>query len=671
MIHRALDAGINFVDTADVYGQGETEEIVGTALKGRRDEVVLATKVNGPMGEDPNRRGSSRRWIVTAVEDSLRRLRTDHIDLYQIHHPDPQTDIEETLSALTDLVRAGKVRAIGTSNLPAAEIVEAQWVADQRGLQRFRTEQPTYSILNRGIEREILPTCHRYGMGVLVWGPLAWDCSPAATAEASRCTTPRRMRWVPGHLTDERKLDAVEALHPIGRGGRSLPTHLAMAFAITHPGITSAVIGPRTMAQLDDLLAGAAVTLDDEVLDRIDRIVAPGTDIGPLDVAYMPPAVEFAALRRRPAAERRSGAMTVLTNRALNRATLARQLLLDRADLAVPEAIEHLCGLQAQEPQEPFVGLWSRVTCLRSGGPRRPADHSARRADPSHAPHGPSRHRRRRPGLAGPPRRYAAPTGTGVYRRELDGVDLDELAAAGRAVLADGRPHTMPELGRALAPAGRPTAPGIGRDRHRRSRSDRAAAAARTVAPEVGSAHCATRLVAGPRNRPACRGRLRSGRRNAGDAVSRRVRAGRGGRSPSLVRSGRAARRGGRDREELVAFRDERGRELLDLPDAPRPDPDTPAPVRFLPAFDNAILGYHDRSRIIDAPHRGLSVAGERVVLVDGRVTATWTVRNHQLRISPLRPLTALEQEAVHAEAQDLTNFLDEDIEHIQLDTEN
>ena len=174
IVHRALDGGITVIDTADVYGgDGESEKIVGKALRGRRDDVVLATKFNGPMGSDPNRRGSSRRWIITAVEGSLRRLGVDHIDLYQAHHPEPGTDVEETLGALTDLLRAGKIRAIGHSNLPASDIVEAQWVAEKRGLARFRSEQPHYSILNRGVEREILPVCERYGLGVLVWSPLA------------------------------------------------------------------------------------------------------------------------------------------------------------------------------------------------------------------------------------------------------------------------------------------------------------------------------------------------------------------------------------------------------------------------------------------------------------------------------------------------------------------
>ncbi|HEX6341097.1 aldo/keto reductase [Umezawaea sp.] len=304
MVHRALDAGINVIDTADVYSGGESEEIVGRALKGRRADVVLATKVNGSTGADPNRGGSSRRWITTAVEDSLRRLGTDHIDLYQVHHPDPLTDVEETLSALTDLVRAGKVRAIGSSNLPVSEIVEAQWVAERRGLQRFRTEQPTYSVLNRGIESEILPTCRRYGMGVLVWSPLASGLLTGRYRKGRPAPVNPRMRWVPRHLTDEGKLDAVERLLPLAREAGLSLTHLAMAFAVAHPGITSAIIGPRTADQLEDLLAGATTTLTDDVLDRIDAIVPPGTDVGPIDVSYVPPAITRTDLRRRAADER-------------------------------------------------------------------------------------------------------------------------------------------------------------------------------------------------------------------------------------------------------------------------------------------------------------------------------------------------------------------------------
>ncbi|MFJ3701438.1 MULTISPECIES: aldo/keto reductase [Streptomyces] len=303
IIHKALDAGINFIDTADVYSRGESEEIVGKALKGRRDEVVLATKAHLPMGDDPNQRGNSRRWLVRALEDSLRRLGTDHVDLFQVHRPSPDTDVEETLSALTDLVRAGKVRNIGASTFPASDIVEAQWVSERRGLERFRTEQPPYSILNRGIEREVLPACERYGMGALVWSPLAGGL---LTGRYRKGRTPDTHRAAYGfkHLSDERRLDAVEALIPVAEGAGMPLTHLATAFVIAHPGVTSAIIGPRTMNHLDDLLAGAETELDDETLDRIDAIVPPGTDIGTLDMAYAPPAIEHAHLRRRRPEER-------------------------------------------------------------------------------------------------------------------------------------------------------------------------------------------------------------------------------------------------------------------------------------------------------------------------------------------------------------------------------
>ncbi|MGX1484929.1 aryl-alcohol dehydrogenase-like predicted oxidoreductase [Streptomyces griseus] len=303
IIQKALDAGINFVDTADVYSRGESEEIVGKALKGRRDEVVLATKAHLPMGDDPNQRGNSRRWLVRALEDSLRRLGTDHVDLFQVHRPSPDTDVEETLSALTDLVRAGKVRSIGASTFPASDIVEAQWVSERRGLERFRTEQPPYSILNRGIEREVLPACERYGMGALVWSPLAGGL---LTGRYRKGLTPDTHRAAYGfkHLSDERRLDAVEALIPVAEDAGMPLTHLATAFAIAHPGVTSAIIGPRTMNHLDDLLAGAETELDDETLDRIDAIVPPGTDIGTLDMAYAPPAIEHAHLRRRRIEER-------------------------------------------------------------------------------------------------------------------------------------------------------------------------------------------------------------------------------------------------------------------------------------------------------------------------------------------------------------------------------
>jgi len=303
IIHRALDAGINFVDTADAYSRGESEEIVGKALKGRRDKVVLATKAHLPMGDDPNERGNSRRWLVRALENSLRRLGTDHVDLFQIHRPDPDTDVEETLSALTDLVRAGKVRAVGTSSFPASDIVEAQWVAERRGLTRFRTEQPTYSILNRGIEREVLPVCERYGMGTLVYSPLAGGLLTGRYRKDAQPDT-HRSAFGFKHLTDENRLDTVEQLTALAEKAGLPLTHLAMAFAIAHPGVTSAIIGPRTMAHLDDLLAGAETVLPDEVLDRIDELVPPGTDVGTLDMAYAPPAIQRTALRRRTLAER-------------------------------------------------------------------------------------------------------------------------------------------------------------------------------------------------------------------------------------------------------------------------------------------------------------------------------------------------------------------------------
>jgi aryl-alcohol dehydrogenase-like predicted oxidoreductase len=303
IIRRALDAGINFVDTADVYSDGESEVIVGKALKGRRDDVVLASKVHYPMGNEPNHRGNSRRWIIAAAENSLRRLQTDHLDLYQVHRPDPTVDVEETLSALSDLIHSGKVRAIGSSSFPASEIVEAQWAAERRGLERFRTEQPPYSIINRGIEREVLPACQRYGMGTLVWSPLGQGLLTGRYRKGKQTDT-HRSGGMPQHFSDERKLDVVEQLVPLADKAGLPMTHLAMAFAIAHPGVTSAIIGPRTMEQLDDLLAGAEVTLDDEILDRIDEIAPPGTDAAPNDVAYTPPAVLNASLRRRSVAGR-------------------------------------------------------------------------------------------------------------------------------------------------------------------------------------------------------------------------------------------------------------------------------------------------------------------------------------------------------------------------------
>jgi aryl-alcohol dehydrogenase (NADP+) len=300
IIHKALDAGINLVDTADAYG--DSEEVVGRALKDRRENVVLTTKFSRPTGADPNQQGASRRWIITAVEKSLRRLQTDHIDVYQIQRPDPDTDIEETLSALTDLVRSGKIRAFGTSTMPASSIVEAQWVAERRGLERFRAEQPPYSILNRGIEREVLPVAQQYGMGILAWGPLGQGMLTGRVRRGQDNDVTRAKFFTA--FSDERRLDAVEQLIPLAEeAGLPMP-HLAMAFAISHPGVTCALLGARTMEQLDGLLAGVDVVLSDEVLDRIDEIVPPGTDVGTLDQAYVPPAIQKAELRRRPLSER-------------------------------------------------------------------------------------------------------------------------------------------------------------------------------------------------------------------------------------------------------------------------------------------------------------------------------------------------------------------------------
>jgi aryl-alcohol dehydrogenase-like predicted oxidoreductase len=295
-----LDAGINLVDTADRYG--DSEEIVGRALKGRRDSVVLATKFGRATGEDLNRQGASRRWIMTAVEESLRRLQTDYIDIYQVHRLDPDTDVEETLSALTDLIRSGKVRAIGSSNTPASDIVEAQWVAERRGLERFRTEQLPYSLLNRAVESEVLPTAQRHGVGTLVWGPLGQGLLTGRVRKGQESDL--RRAGMMQALSDEHRIDVVEQLIPVAEEAGLPLIHLAMAFVIAHPGVTSALLGPRTMEHLDGLLDGVDVTLSDELLDRIDAIVPPGTDVGTLDQAYVPPAIERVGLRRLPEPER-------------------------------------------------------------------------------------------------------------------------------------------------------------------------------------------------------------------------------------------------------------------------------------------------------------------------------------------------------------------------------
>ena len=304
IIHRALDAGINFIDTADVYARGESEEIVGKALVGRRDDVILATKVHGTMGDSQNERGNSRRWIIKEVEASLRRLGTDWIDLYQIHRPEPGTDIDETLGALTDLVRAGKVRYIGSSTFPAHEIVEAQWVAERRGRERFACEQPPYSLLVRGIERDVLPVCEQYGMGVIPWSPLAGGWLSGGYRKGRELPQSTRATRIPARFDmslpdNQRKFEAADALGALAdEVGISL-AHMALAFVINHPAVTAAIVGPRTMDQLESHLGAQDVVLDAALLDRIDEIVPPGSGFNAADTGYTPPSLERAELRRR------------------------------------------------------------------------------------------------------------------------------------------------------------------------------------------------------------------------------------------------------------------------------------------------------------------------------------------------------------------------------------
>ncbi|MDY0908547.1 aldo/keto reductase [Microbacterium sp. CFBP9034] len=302
IIHRALDAGINVVDTADVYSAGVSEEITGKALRGRRDDVVLATKFFMPMGADPNHRGGSRRWIIREVENSLRRLGTDWIDLYQVHRPDPAVDIQETLGALTDLVRQGKIRYIGSSSFSGSQIVEAQWASRERNLERFVTEQPPYSILVRGIEEDVLPTAQRHGMGTLTYSPLSggwlsgkWrkDAAGAPTSSARPSA-----RFDMGSPANQRKLDIVEDLAQLAEQNGMTLIELAIAFAINHPGVTAAIVGPRTMEQLESYLPAVELTLSTEVLDRIDELVAPGIALNPDDNSYGAHELQLAARRR-------------------------------------------------------------------------------------------------------------------------------------------------------------------------------------------------------------------------------------------------------------------------------------------------------------------------------------------------------------------------------------
>lgn len=304
VIHAALDAGINFIDTADVYSAGESEVIVGKALAGRRDDVVLATKVHAPMGKDRNMWGNSRRWVIRECENSLRRLGTDHIDLYQIHRPDVRCDIDETLGALSDLVHAGKVRYIGSSTFPASEIVEAQWTAERRHRERFVCEQPPYSMLVRGIEAEVLPTCQKYGMGVIPWSPLAGGWLSGKWRKDGTDLTSRRAQRAPDRydLTkpgNQQKLDAADALGRLADEAGIPLVHLAIAWVNHHPAVTSAIIGPRTMEQLTSQLGAIDVELTTDVLDRIDEIVPPGTTFSHADAGYTPPGLTDLKARRR------------------------------------------------------------------------------------------------------------------------------------------------------------------------------------------------------------------------------------------------------------------------------------------------------------------------------------------------------------------------------------
>src|SRR3954462_1985111 len=304
IIHRALDAGINFIDTADVYSRGESEEIAGKALEGgRRENVVLATKVHGRMGDDPNQYGNSRRWIVREVENSLRRLKTDWIDLYQIHRPEPETDIDETLGALTDLVRAGKVRYIGSSTFQPSEGVEAQGVAGRPGRGGFGGEQPPYSILVRGVEAELLPTCQRYGMGVIPWSPLGGGWLSGRWRKGREAPTSTRQDRLPQRYdlsipANQRKLDPADAPAQLAEEAGMTLIEMAIAFVLRHPAVSAAIIGPRTVEQLEAYLPALDVRLDDALLDRIDEIVPPGTNVYPVDSGWANPDLAPAARRR-------------------------------------------------------------------------------------------------------------------------------------------------------------------------------------------------------------------------------------------------------------------------------------------------------------------------------------------------------------------------------------
>ena len=308
IIHAALDGGINFIDTADVYSRGESEEIVGKALAGaRREQVVLATKAHGKMHDsDPNQFGNSRRWLIQEVENSLRRLKTDWIDLYQIHRPEPDTDIDQTLGALSDLIAAGKVRAIGSSTFPAWQIVQAQWAAKERGRERFICEQPPYSMLIRRIEADVLPVCEQYGMGVIPWSPLAggW-LSGRYSKGGDSPSDSRRAQMLPSRYdmsipANQAKLEAAQALGEIAdEAGMSL-IEMSIAFVTSHPAVTAAIIGPRTMEQLQSQLSTLErPVLGGELLDQIDKVVPPGTNLNQADTGWDPPWLTDPAQRRR------------------------------------------------------------------------------------------------------------------------------------------------------------------------------------------------------------------------------------------------------------------------------------------------------------------------------------------------------------------------------------
>ncbi|MFH8218692.1 aldo/keto reductase [Streptomyces sp. NPDC018057] len=303
LVDTALDAGINLIDTADMYGTGESEEMVGRAIAGRRDDIVLATKAGLPMSEERNHRGASRRWLVTALDASLRRLGVDHVDLYQIHRWDPATGDEETLSALTDLQRAGKIRAFGSSTFPAHRIVQARWAAREHRLSGYATEQPGYSLLQRGAEAHVLPVTQEYGMGVLVWSPLASGWLSGAV-RADRDLTNHRARILPERFdltvpANRARMDAVERLAKVADDAGLTMIQLALGFVTAHPAVTCALIGPRTLDHLRAQLAAADTVLPADVLDAVDGIVAPGTDLAPQEKFDTPPALLDAALRRR------------------------------------------------------------------------------------------------------------------------------------------------------------------------------------------------------------------------------------------------------------------------------------------------------------------------------------------------------------------------------------